>query len=158
VSEAHAGTEAAPGSGRPGDRFFAEDKRPIFLYDGVCRFCNAGVNFVLDHDSEGRIRMAALQSDEGRELLVRAGREPDDISSIVYIEEGGSAIKSQAVLAIGKCLDRPFPQAALAAGLLAPRAVKDLVYDVVAENRYNLMGEMEACRLSDPAHAERFLS
>lgn len=50
-----------------------------------CR-CNGGVNFMLDWDQRGAFRLAALQSAAGRLLLQRAGRRPDDISSIVLVE------------------------------------------------------------------------
>jgi predicted DCC family thiol-disulfide oxidoreductase YuxK len=64
----------------------------IFLCDligesGVCNMCNGGVNFVLDNDPVGRLRFAALQSEAGRALLLRSGRAPDDISSLVLVEK-----------------------------------------------------------------------
>ena len=31
----------------PSDSYFAEDKRPVILFDGVCNMCNGGVNFAL---------------------------------------------------------------------------------------------------------------
>ena len=34
----------------------------IILYDGVCLVCNAFVNFVTDHDPEGKMHFAPLQS------------------------------------------------------------------------------------------------
>ena len=45
----------------------------------------------------GNLRFAALQSDAGRSLLKRAGRDPDDISSIVLVvwlggQQGGSEV------------------------------------------------------------------
>ena len=61
---------------------------------GVCNLCNGAVNFMLDHDTEGRFRMAALQSEAGRTLLESCGRRSDDISSIVLVEPDGHYIKS----------------------------------------------------------------
>ncbi len=49
---------------------------------------------MLDHDSEGRFRMAALQSPAGRTLLESCGRKPDDISSIVLVEPDQHYTKS----------------------------------------------------------------
>ena len=63
-------------------------------FTGVCNLCNGAVNFMLDHDTEGRFRMAALQSNAGRTLLESCGRRPDDISSIVLVEPDGHYIKS----------------------------------------------------------------
>jgi len=169
-------------SGRPGDRFFSgHDKRPILLYDGVCRFCNAGVDFLLANDSSGRLRLAALQSPAGRELLIRAGRSPDDLSSIVYMGPPGSGpaggegglVRAEAVLAAGRCLDGPVlggpaGLAALAGFFLVGssgsvgsfasplRGAADALYDVVADNRYRLMGTRTECRLEDETSDKRF--
>jgi len=49
-----------------------------------------------------------LQSESGRKLLQRSGRSPDDISSVVLVEER-SYIKSEAVLRIMEYLNLPFP-------------------------------------------------
>ena len=62
---------------------FAEDKRPVLLYDGVCNMCNGFVNRLLDIDTEGKFRFSALQSETGRSLLSLSGRSPDDISRSV---------------------------------------------------------------------------
>ena len=69
------------------DAFSKSDSRPIILFDGVCNLCHGGVNFVLDTDntSDGALRFAALQSELGKSLLDRAGKRPDDISSIVLV-------------------------------------------------------------------------
>lgn len=142
---------------RTGDEYFVADKRPVILFDGVCNLCNGGVNFMLDWDKQGVYRMAALQSDAGRKLLVRSGRAPDDISSIVLVEEDGSYIRSDAVLRIATRLALPLPLVATL-GWPVPRPVRDTLYDQVANNRYNLFGRTPSCRLSDTRFEERFLS
>lgn len=48
---------------------------------------------MLDFDTKGVYRMAALQSEAGRELLPRCGRRSDDISSIVLVERDGCFTK-----------------------------------------------------------------
>lgn len=59
---------------------FAQDKRPVLLYDGVCNMCNGFVNLFLDIDTDKKFRFSALQSQTGRALLALSGRSPDDIS------------------------------------------------------------------------------
>lgn len=39
---------------------------------GAVSRCNGGVNFMLDWDKEGVYRLAALQSNPGRQLLARS--------------------------------------------------------------------------------------
>ncbi|KAL4426672.1 hypothetical protein ABPG77_004728 [Micractinium sp. CCAP 211/92] len=140
-----------------GDEFFATDQRPIILFDGVCNLCNGGVNFMLAWDREGRFRFAALQSDTGRALLRRAGRSPDDISSIVLVERQAAYTKSAAILRIAAGLQAPLPLVAAALDGF-PRPFKDWFYDQVADNRYSIFGRTSACRLSDPRFEDRFVS
>ncbi|MCO5571748.1 hypothetical protein L7F22_025496 [Adiantum nelumboides] len=138
------------------DDYFLTDSRPIILFDGVCNLCNGGVNMFHDNDPNETLRFAALQSPAGRVLLQRSGRSPDDISSIVLVEKDRSYIKSEAVLRIANYLPLPFP---LIAGMLNPFPlfVKDIVYDTVANNRYNIFGQTSECRLTDTSHTQRFV-
>src|SRR5215213_6998921 len=57
----------------------------VVLFDGVCNFCDASVNFVIEHDPEGYFKFAPLQSDAGKQLATEyglasetAGVEPAD--------------------------------------------------------------------------------
>ena len=74
---------------------------------GVCNLCNGAVDFMLDHDTDGRFRMAALQSTAGRTLLESCGRRPDDISSIVLVEPDGHYVKSCVPLVAAQKTVRP---------------------------------------------------
>ena len=64
----------------------------------------------MDNDKNNGFRFTPLQSEAGRELLQRCGRRPDDISSIVLVEEGRCAVKSEAILRIAQSLDAPWSQ------------------------------------------------
>ena len=136
---------------------FANDSRPVILFDGVCNFCNAGVNLVLSLDQREVFRFAALQSDVGKALLQRCNRQPDDISSMVVVEKNAFYLRSDAALKIGERLQTPFP---ILSALLwpLPKSIRDNGYDWIAENRYKIFGMRDECRLTDKAAAERFLS
>jgi len=143
-------------------RVFENDKRPVILFDGVCNLCNGAVNLALDWDPRGALRFSALQSNVGRALLQANGRQADDISSIVLVTEDAAYIKSDAVLEITKALTPPFlpvvPAAALAQ-VLVPQILRDIIYDGVADNRYQILGKQDQCRLDDDgAFADRFVS
>ena len=144
------------------EEWFKDDDRGVILYDGVCNLCNGAVNFALEYDAEpsrGSVRFAALQSETGRAMLVNAGRDADDISSIVFVEGAmvESYVKSEAILRIARRMRAPFPQLS-ALGSLVPRAIGDFVYDAVADNRYSLLGKRDACpNLYDDENDERFL-
>lgn len=119
-------------------------------------------------DRRGVLRYAALQSETGKAALKACGREPDNISSIVYIPQAdlfdsttdskppllNHYVKSDAVVQIAAKLGLP---AQLFAGLL-PLTLKDTAYDAVATNRYNFLGKLDSCRLLDVEFPERFLS
>ena len=163
-------TSSSSSSSSASALFNERDSRPVILFDGVCNLCHGGVNFVLDTDNtpNGVVRFAALQSKLGRELLERAGRSRDDMSTIVLVEKPSSSsemkfyFKSDAVLRIGTYLGKfygiplaPFAQL----GTLFPNFIRDTVYDTVANNRYNLLGKTDECRFDASGRFdERFLS
>lgn len=80
----------------------------------------------------------------------------EDISSIVLVNKARHWTKSQAVLHISRDLKAPFPvlQAILQP---IPGFVRDTVYELVANNRYNLFGEADSCRMMLPEWRDRFL-
>ncbi|CAM9804352.1 unnamed protein product [Scytosiphon promiscuus] len=138
-------------------RVFEQDTRPVLLYDGVCNMCNGFVNLFLDVDTDKKFRFSALQSQTGRALLSLSGRSPDDISSIVLVEENGAAhIQSDALLRMGRLLGGPVGLVLLP-GVLVPKFVRNKMYDTVADNRYSVMGKREDCRCSDDRYADRFI-
>ncbi|MFS7992424.1 hypothetical protein Hanom_Chr12g01082131 [Helianthus anomalus] len=93
-----------------------------------------------------RIRFEALQSEAGKNLLRRSGRAPDDISSVVLVEQNRSYIKSEAVLKIMEYIDLPFPQLAFFLHFV-PLFIRDFVYENVADNRYAVFGRSESCEI-----------
>eukprot|EP00877_Chromochloris_zofingiensis_P014015 jgi/Chrzof1/8868/Cz03g27110.t1 len=136
---------------------FAVDQRPVILFDGVCNMCNGGVNMVLDWDKKGYYRFAPLQSDAGKQLLVRCGRQPDDISSIVLVEKDSCHIKSEAVLRIATKLNMPLPLLSTLA-MPVPRFIRDAAYDQIANNRYTVFGKRSSCRMCEDRFGGRFIT
>jgi len=144
-------------------RVFDTDQRPVILFDGVCNLCNNAVNLALDWDPEGKLRFSALQSNVGRSLLEANGRRADDISSIVLVTKEGAYVKSDAVLKITEELTPvsllPLKPAAIAGRFLVPKFLRDVIYDNVADNRYQLMGKRNECRFdADGEFDDRFVN
>ena len=73
-------------------------------------------------------------------------------------EEDNAYIKSDAVLRIATYLENPLLPLAGAIGPLFPRFIRDNVYDVVADNRYEILGMKDECRLGDDRFDERFVA
>lgn len=137
---------------------FEKDDRPIILFDGICNLCNGGVNFALDHDTVGNFRFASLQSKVGQALLIRSGKQPDDISSIVLVTPKEAYFKSDAVMRIAAKLEgNPLLPFMGKVGPFIPRFVRNFVYDFVAKNRYRF-GEADQCRMDfDNEYGNRFV-
>jgi predicted DCC family thiol-disulfide oxidoreductase YuxK len=128
---------------------------PIVLFDGVCRFCNGGVNWLIDHDPDGRLRFAALQSATGQRLLAKFGLRTDDFDTMVLVEGERCWTRSTAVLRIAGHLGLPWKLAA--AFQLLPTFLRDPLYEVIASNRYRWFGTLDACRMPTPQLRARFL-
>jgi predicted DCC family thiol-disulfide oxidoreductase YuxK len=134
---------------------------PIILYDGVCGLCNRLVQFLLKHDRQGRLRFASLQSDFAAKVLQRHGIDPKDLDTLHVIEnyeQPGERVlqRSNAILRAGRELGGFWSVSAAAAGLI-PRALRDVVYRFVAQNRYRVFGKYDTCMLPEPNQRSRFL-
>jgi predicted DCC family thiol-disulfide oxidoreductase YuxK len=128
---------------------------PIVLFDGVCKFCNASVNFLIDHDSKARLRFAALQSPTGQALLERFGLRKNDFDTMVLVEGERCSMRSTAALRIAGYLDGWWWLSS--GGLLIPTFVRDFAYSILARNRYRWFGRLDACRVPTPEIRRRFL-
>ena len=92
----------------------------VLLYDGVCRFCNRLVQFVLRHDDEKIFRFASLQSSFGSRVLTQQGVDASPMSTAYVLVPGdeGQALlqRSAAILFL---MDR-FGGIAVTLGMLLP--------------------------------------
>ena len=130
-------------------------KTAIILFDGVCNLCNSSINFVIDRDPEHRFRYAALQSTAGNRLMKKHGLHPEELSSIVLIEDDKVFRKSTAILRIAWGLNNSWPL--LYAFIIIPAFIRNLVYDLIANNRYQWFGKQNECRIPTPELKKLFL-
>ena len=128
---------------------------PVLLFDGVCNLCNGVVQFIIPRDPEGRIRFAPLQSETGKALLSGHGLPPGQLDSVVLVEDGEVYRKSAAAIRLAELLGWPYRLAAV--GKLLPEAVRDALYDLVAEYRYDVFGRKDRCMIPDEDVSDRFL-
>ena len=137
----------------------------VILFDGVCNFCNRWVSFVLDNDPDGKFAFASLQSDAGKDLLAKCGRDSSDLSTFVVIDKNGEFYtQSDAALRVAATLEKPALNALATAFTPLPSPLRNGVYRLVANNRYSILGKdesggPESCKLrADSAVvANRFL-
>jgi len=137
----------------------------VVLFDGVCNFCDASVNFVIEHDRDGYFRFAPLQSDAGVKLAAEYGlnskvandkTDHDSIDSVILIEDDEAYTHSTAALRIARHLRRPWSW--LYVCVVVPTPVRDFFYRLFAKYRYRIFGRKDECMLPTPDVRARFLA
>ena len=133
-----------------------EEGKKIILFDGVCNLCNSRIQFVIKHDQDDIFRYAPLQSEIGKKLTSERGIDTQTTDSIILIEPGlAYYIKSDAILEIGRYLKGYRTLSKVLKWF--PSTIRDIVYDVVARNRYRWYGKKEACMIPTPELKAKFL-
>lgn len=114
----------------------------VILYDGVCVFCSRWVHFVATRDTARMFRFTAIQSDYGRRLAKSFGIDPENPDTNAVVHGGKALFKSDAALTVLSCLPRWGWVRVLT---LVPAPVRDIVYNLVARNRYRIFGKYDVC-------------
>ena len=127
----------------------------IVLFDGVCNFCNATVNFVIEHDKAGYFKFAPLQSEIGDELIAKHGIDKAETDSVIVVEDDKAYTHSSAALRIAKRLDGVWSWASVF--VVVPKPIRDSLYMLFARYRYRLFGKQDACMIPTPEVRARFL-
>lgn len=130
------------------------EEKKVILFDGVCNLCNGFVNFLIDRDTKGVLRYASLQSDFGQDVLKHFDMPPDNLDTVVFIENGKFYTRSTAALRICRYLPK---YSFLYGFILVPRFIRDGVYKLISRYRYSWFGKEEACRMPTPELKARFL-
>ena len=140
----------------------------VVLFDGVCNFCDASVNFIIDHDKAGYFKFAPLQSEEGRRLAneygfesatARSANTDSDlipIDSVILVEDGKAYTHSTGALRVVRRLGLPW--SFMYAFIVVPRPVRDYFYRLFAKYRYRFFGKKDQCMIPTPEVRSRFLT
>ena len=131
-------------------------EKPLVLFDGVCNLCSAAVQFVIEHDPEGKIMFASLQSERGQAILQHLGMQTEVFDTFVFIENGQVYTRSTAALKEVRYFSGLWKY--LYALIIVPKPIRDFVYNIVARNRYRWFGKKNACWLPTPELKMRFLT
>ena len=129
---------------------------PIILFDGVCKFCSASVEFVIKRNSKSNIIFCQIQSESGQKLLHEYNLQNMGLNSMVLIYHDKAYIKSSAALRIATLIDKPWPLMAIF--LIVPVFIRHAVYDFIGKHRYTWFGKRDKCWVPDEKNRERFLS
>lgn len=132
------------------------ENKQIILFDGVCNFCDASVQFVIKHDKKDIFRFVALQSDLGQKIIQHIGIQSKNIDSVIlYVPGVAYYYKSNAALEIAKNLGGFFHFGTIFK--IIPTAVRNVLYDYIAKNRYEWYGKKESCMIPTPELKAKFL-
>jgi predicted DCC family thiol-disulfide oxidoreductase YuxK len=132
---------------------FYHDKKIIY-FDGVCNLCNGFVQFAINHDHKNVLLFASLQSKAGIDMA-KHFQLSKDITTVIFVNNGIVYKKSTAALHIAKYLDGAWPLAF--AFLIVPNFIRDVVYNIIAKNRYRWFGKKDECMVPTSALKNRFL-
>lgn len=127
----------------------------VVLFDGVCNFCNASVNWLIDRDPADRFRFAAQQSEIGQKLMAGHGVTGLMLNTMVVIDRGQILTHSSAAMRI--CRYLPMPWKLLSVFWIVPKFLRDWGYKLFARHRYRMFGQTEACRMPTPEIRAKFL-
>ncbi len=131
------------------------DYQHMIVFDGVCNFCNASVDFVMARDPQQKYKFGTLQSDAGQVILQNNNLSTQDFETFLYIQHGTVFTKSTAALKVAKGLTGVWPL--LYGFIIVPRLIRDTVYQFIARRRYQWMGKREVCRLPSENDRSRFV-
>jgi predicted DCC family thiol-disulfide oxidoreductase YuxK len=128
----------------------------IILFDGICNLCNGFVQFVIKRDKNDNFRFVPLQSAIGQKMISERNIDAKNIDSVILIKPGVAYfVKSDAALQIGRQLKGYRSISKLLQ--LIPSSLRNIVYDMVARNRYKWYGKKEQCMVPTPELKAKFL-
>jgi len=126
----------------------------VILYDGVCVFCSRWVRFVATRDVERKFRFTAIQSPYGTGLAQASGIDPADPDTNAVIHGGVAYFKSDGALTVLGQLPR---WGWVKIFFAVPRPLRNVVYNLVARNRYRIFGKYDECFVPDADMRARVL-
>ncbi len=115
------------------------------LFDGYCVLCN-WFGCWLRKNFKGPVKLAAMQTDRGQEILRRHGYSDDIADEVVVIENGNVLTGAPAILFL---LRRTNVAGRFFYGILRllPSGWIKWGYRVVANNRYKWFGKRGSCSI-----------
>lgn len=128
---------------------------PIVLYDGVCGLCARAVRWLINHDRDGVLRFAPLQGTTTATLRATYPDIPQNLDSVVLIDNGRMYLRSKVFLYGARHLTAPWRWAYHLRWM--PGWLLDLGYRLVAAVRYRLWGKFDQCQIPTADDLRRLL-
>ncbi len=126
----------------------------LILFDGVCLLCSGWVRFIIPRDPAQVFRFVPIQSTYGQMLAQRFGIDSETPESNAVVGHNLVYFKSDAAIHV---LSRLPGWSWIVALQILPKALRDWLYDRIAQNRYRLFGRSKTCMMPTPETAQRFV-
>ena len=128
----------------------------IIFFDGVCNLCNKSINRLIKNDVKKKFKFASLQSDFAMSFVPDQMINHKNLDTILLYKKGQFYDRSNAVLNICKALGGGFNLFLI--GYIVPRFIRDAMYRLVANNRYEWFGKEDQCMVPTDDLKDRFLN
>lgn len=129
--------------------------KKIVFFDGYCNLCNTSINLLMKLDRKGILYFAPLTGQTAKNLNIVQSLD-EDMQSVVYYRDSNQ-IFDHSEAAIQIILDLHYLGKIALLVKVFPKFARDLIYRVIAKNRYRLFGKTNTCRLPTKDEKERFL-
>lgn len=126
--------------------------KKILFFDGVCAMCNGLVKFTLRHDKHAIYQYAALQSLSAKEYIPKYTR---DLDTVVLLDNNNIYTHSDAIIKLLYGLGGYFKLIILLK--IFPKKFRDIIYRMIAKNRYRWFGKTDQCILLSNEEKNRIL-
>lgn len=127
----------------------------IIFFDGVCNLCNKSINRLIKNDVKKKFKFASLQSDFAMSFVPDQMINHKNLDTILLYKKGQFYDRSNAILNICKALGGGFNLFLI--GYIVPRFIRDAMYRLVANNRYEWFGKEDQCMVPTDDLKDRFL-
>ncbi len=127
----------------------------LILFDGVCNFCNSSVNFIIKNDKTDHFRFLPLQSERGKKIVAEYNLDPENLQTVILLEQGRIYTRSTAALRIARKLSGGWKL--MYGFVIVPSVVRDFFYNIIARNRYKWWGQRDSCMIPTPEVKRKFL-
>lgn len=131
------------------------EKTDIILFDGICNLCNGLVNFIIKRDPNGKYKFAALQSESGKNLLLKIGLPTTKLDTLIVVSGDTYYTKSTAALRISRELTGHY--SLLYPLIKLPRPFRDGIYKIIVKMRYRIFGKRNSCMVPTQELTHRFI-
>ena len=125
----------------------------VVFFDGICNLCQRSIKYLIKYDKKQSLKFASLQGEYANKMLHPTDHK--NLESILYFDSKELYTKSTAILKICNVLGGWHK--ILLVGYLLPKFIRNMVYDVIAQNRYKWFGRQEHCMVPTNDLKNRFI-